>query len=158
MQKTLNAEQQLSYIAAFMDGEGCVHFRPELQKPLRQIAFTNTDKELFNLVCDLFRQNGFHLHTRERAQSNPRHATSGAHDATTSLVVVMLSGLPFAKMVPLQHRGKRERLEAIIADYDEVEAMGRVRRPYRKTRWTGTTKEERERHSVYMRSRRLKAT
>jgi hypothetical protein len=148
MQRALSYEEKLAYLAAFIDGEGSVFWKPNLQRPCRLVGFTNTDKELFDFVCAIFYDLGFRLYIKVKPSSNPKHNTK--YDA------ILRGGKEaykrFGKIVPLQHRGKRERIEAMIQDYQEVESMGRIRRHYRKSRWTDKSPEERAAHAKYMRS------
>ena len=108
-------DQKAAYIAAFIDGEGWVVFRhnPKRSHKERQIGFTNTDKVLFQRVCQLLSDLGFDLAVRYVEHANPKHAPR--YNAT--IIGGFAAFKKFSDLIPLQHPGKVERLAAMLSSY-----------------------------------------
>jgi len=121
----MTPEQELAYIAAFIDGEGYVSCRRAGNggKLQRRIGFVNTDKLLFDAVAEMIRRAGFPVSIRERRMANPKH--SARWDC--HVVGGRESFERFLSIVPLQHPGKRERLETIVKGYLTLDDAKRKR-------------------------------
>ncbi len=145
----LTYEQQLAYVAAFMDAEGYIVCKlGRTDKLLRRVGFTNTDKHLFEYVCGILENAGLSLYKSCRKGQSMRH--SSRYDA--HIRGGKEAFRRFAEVFPLQHRGKVDKLRSMLADYAQTEAAGRQRRHYRSSRWTHASQEERVAHGQMMRA------
>lgn len=121
----MTPDQELSYIAAFIDGEGYVLCKRDAKtaKLQRSIGFVNTEKELFDAVTAMFHRAGFECSVRKREMNNPNHSTRWD--------CKLVGGKPmferFLSLIPIQHIGKRGRLLQILAEYLTTEEAKRRR-------------------------------
>ena len=135
----MTPEQELSYVASFIDGEGYVLYRrtANASKLHRRIGFTNTDKELFDTVAGMLNRAGFLLAVRERRMKNPKHSTRWD--------CYLLGGRGtferFLSLVPLQHSGKLQRLREIVNGYMSLDDAKRKRAEA----WRSSVSPERQR-------------
>lgn len=175
----MTPEQELSYIAAFIDGEGWIIRKPsKTGKIQRTIGFTNTDKQLFHDVIGMLNRTGIETFINFRKSKNPKHS-----DRWDCVIRGRKNFDKFYKIIPLHHKGKKERLKEIIEDFLTNDSAQRQRAPniwtkeQRKRRsditklaaqkrWAGhkpkkprqrtLNKEQRERHNLLARLRRIK--
>jgi hypothetical protein len=109
-----------AYLAAFIDGEG--HIGLHLQKTTgfytREIQFCNTDKALFDAVCQICRDLGFPIATYFVSRKPPWHDVWKARISGSKAVYER-----FLKMIPLQSPRKVQRLKELIASYQDRAAL-----------------------------------
>lgn len=121
----MTPDQELAYLAAFIDGEGYVSCRFQCggKKLMRRVGFVNTEKDLFDAVVAMLNRAGFETAIRARPSQNPKHADRwdcylvGGKDAYKR----------FLEIVPLQHPGKRQRLSDMVSAYLTTGEAGRKR-------------------------------
>ena len=136
--KEFSFAEKMAYLASFIDAEGwvmCVRMGPTL-KLHRRVGFTNTDKELFDMVVGFATEAGLEFRVHTRKSSNEKH--SRRWDA--QLVGGRAAYQKLIDMVPLCHGPKRQRLAEIMEEYCSVEEAKRRRAV---SRQRNTTPEQR---------------
>jgi hypothetical protein len=121
----MTPEQELAYIAAFIDGEGwivCQRYSASNRLD-RRIGYTNTDKALFDAVTQMLERAGFRVATKLVETKNPKHSNRWN--------AYLLGGKKtfelFLQTIPLQHPGKLSRLREIVTHYLTLGEAKRVR-------------------------------
>jgi intein/homing endonuclease len=123
-------EQELAYLAAFIDGEGWVTCRQfERKKTSRRIGFTNTDTSLFNAVVRMFERAGFAVSIKLIGTKNQKHSNRW----NAQLLGGKEMYQRFKELIPLQHPGKQQRLDAILTEYAYLDENERQRMPHNAT-------------------------
>jgi hypothetical protein len=120
MVQIITDTEKAAYLAAFIDGEG--HIGLHLQKTTghytREIEFNNTDKLLFDAVCQICRDLGFPVATYFIARSLPDHDVWKARVSGRKAVYER-----FLDMIPLQSPRKVQKLKEVISSYQDRAAL-----------------------------------
>ena len=116
-----------TYLAAFIDGEGYVMSKPRglNQKRECRIGFTNSDRQLLDVVQSAAQFLGLEFREHLKARRSIKHAP--AWDA--NLVGGKGAYRKFARLVPLRCERKKANLETLLAHYEECERGGYHRLP-----------------------------
>jgi hypothetical protein len=121
----MTPEQELAYLAAFIDGEGWITFWkfPNRNKFTRQIGFTNTNEQLFRFIVELAERAGLTFSIRHVKIKNEKHSDRW----NAMLLGGKAAYARFESIVPLMHPDKKIRLNAIMDCYENLELNGRQR-------------------------------
>lgn len=108
-------DEAAGYLAAMIDGEGCVTWRAPTSggtKVARRVEIYNTDTEIIAAVLAACERLGIGAHAIERHHDNPRWKRSYI------VTIGRRRGLErLASMVRLRAPGKREKLEQAVESY-----------------------------------------
>lgn len=145
MKHQMSSNQELAYIAAFIDGEGWIvnHRVNGTGKLQRKIGFTNTNKILFDALVVMLNRAGFEINVCFRPSKNPKHSDRWDGNINGGKE----SFAKFYEKIPLHHPGKIKRLEEILESYITPKAAHKKRA---EARWSKYTIEGRKTHSKKM--------
>jgi hypothetical protein len=116
----MTKEEAAAYLAAFIDGEGHISCTATARGHFtKNIAFCNTDKQLFDRVIELAAMLGLEFRTYHRV--SPRKGWSPCW------LAYIKGGRPsferFAALVPLQCEKKKQKLADLVASYVDMEII-----------------------------------
>lgn len=109
-------EQAAAYLAGLIDGEGCISLctlknGSQAGTRRRVVTIGMTDKEIIDLAARLLAQLGIGFARCDRFPGGTRkHVWTISIQARSDLIKI-------AELIPVQHAGKRERLDAILSSY-----------------------------------------
>jgi beta-phosphoglucomutase-like phosphatase (HAD superfamily) len=106
----LTAKDAAPYLAAMIDGEGCVRFNAEAHR--RSVFISNTDPALIEACEQCCRLLGITYHVRWR---EPSH---GKKKRYAHLTITGRANFETLLTLPIMAPAKRERLEAAVASYE----------------------------------------
>lgn len=116
----MTPEQAAAYLAAFIDGEGHVSCNMTSRgRTNKQVAFSNTDKQLFDAVIDIAKSINIEFRVYFIKSAKP--------EWSDKWIGYLKGGKPafeqFRATVPIQCAAKRGRLDDIINSYLDPEAI-----------------------------------
>lgn len=112
------------YLAAYIDGEGCVYFRKAILAngklhQARVVTITSTDKELADAVANCFGILGIHCSRLTRpaphGRNKPRYIVEVRRGADMFRI---------RQLVPIQHGEKRRKLDEALETYRGLHCFG----------------------------------
>ena len=119
----MNHDQMRGYLAAFIDGEGHINYSLTSRgRPTKAIAFTNTDKQLFDRVVNIAADLGLPFRTYFRKRQKPHWSDTW--------VAYLAGGREqierFREIIPLQCERKLATLDEMINSYRGPEELEKI--------------------------------
>lgn len=116
----MNQDAAAAYLAAFIDGEGHVGCHMTRRgKVTKTLAFTNTDKQLFDNVISIAASIGFEFNIYMRKSERVKWSDKWIAYLRGGVVAFER----FRDLVPIQCEKKRIRLDEVIASYRTPQQM-----------------------------------